>query len=65
MKRYGRRDIITRKSGRGGKIKAKFVDNKDRNTTKETTLKLNIKHLPTAQSHSLHLSQIAQTNFSP
>ena len=40
-KRYGRRETIIRNSERTGKAKAEFVENKDRNTTEETTLKVN------------------------
>ena len=41
MKQYGRRETIIKKTEKRGKATAKFIENRDRNTTKETTLKLN------------------------
>ena len=35
--RYGKRETIVRNSERTGKAKAEVVENKDRNTTEETT----------------------------
>ena len=40
-KKYGRRESVIKKRQRSGKVKARFLENQDRSTMKETTLKLN------------------------